>query len=340
MPDPLRMPESCGLFHLYHWQERVCWNSTELTRCLGCRIEIDSQYAHVGTGTTLADIQIPVGSDTLHHSQGRSSKDSRFFTMPVDCQNSKPGLEAAILSDVGLQRANNEDSYLYWEPDSDEEFRRKGRLAIVADGMGGYEGGQEASRLAVESVRHVYDRDFGGDPQRALISGFEAAHANIQRYAAEHPEFHGMGTTCTAVSIIDNRLCFAHIGDSRLYLVRGDTITRLTRDHSYVGRLVESGIVRSEDAESHPQRHILTAALGSGRDVTPQIPDEPVPVEDGDTLILCSDGLWGLVGDQELGKVSRENPPAEACQQMVKLALDRGGPDNVTVIVLRITSQP
>lgn len=260
--------------------------------------------------------------------------------MPVDCQNSKPGLEAAILSDVGLQRANNEDSYLYWEPDSDEEFRRKGRLAIVADGMGGYEGGQEASRLAVESVRHVYDRDFGGDPQRALISGFEAAHANIQRYAAEHPEFHGMGTTCTAVSIIDNRLCFAHIGDSRLYLVRGDTITRLTRDHSYVGRLVESGIVRSEDAESHPQRHILTAALGSGRDVAPQIPDEPVPVEDGDTLILCSDGLWGLVGDQELGKVSRENPPAEACQQVVKLALDRGGPDNITVIVLRITSQP
>jgi PPM family protein phosphatase len=260
--------------------------------------------------------------------------------MPVDCQNSKPGLEAAILSDVGLQRANNEDSYLYWEPDSDEEFRRKGRLAIVADGMGGYEGGQEASRLAVETVRHVYDRDFGGDPQQALISGFEAAHGNIQRYAAEHPQFHGMGTTCTAVSIIGNRLYFAHIGDSRLYLARGDTIARLTRDHSYVGRLVESGIVRSEDAESHPQRHILTAALGSGRDVAPQIPDEPVAVEDGDTLILCSDGLWGLIGDQELGTVSRKNPPAEACLQMVKLALDRGGPDNITVIILRVTAQP
>lgn len=260
--------------------------------------------------------------------------------MPVDCQNSKPGLEAAILSDVGLQRANNEDSYLYWEPDSDEEFRRKGRLAIVADGMGGYEGGQEASRLAVETVRHIYDRDFGGDPQQALNSGFEAAHANIQRYAAEHPQFHGMGTTCTAVSIVGNRLYFAHIGDSRLYLARGDAITRLTRDHSYVGRLVESGIVRSEDAESHPQRHILTAALGSGRDVAPQIPDEPVAVEDGDTLILCSDGLWGLIGDQELGTVSRENSPAEACLQMVKLALDRGGPDNITVIVLRMTAQP
>lgn len=260
--------------------------------------------------------------------------------MSVDCQNPKPGLEAAILTDVGLQRANNEDSSLYWEPDSEEEFRRKGRLAIVADGMGGYEGGQEASRLAVETVRHAYDRDFHGDPQQALISGFESAHANIHRYAAEHPQFYGMGTTCTALSIVDQRLYFAHIGDSRLYLIRGENITRLTRDHSYVGRLVESGIVRSEDAESHPQRHILTAALGSGRDVTPHIPEEPVPLADGDTLILCSDGLWSLVGDGDLAKVCQENPPVEACARLIRMALERGGPDNITVIVLRICAQP
>jgi len=262
------------------------------------------------------------------------------LTMSVDCQNPKPGLEAGSLTDVGLERADNEDSYLYWEPDSDEEFGRKGRLAIVADGMGGYEGGQEASRLAVETVRHVYDREFHGDPQQALISAFESAHANIHRYALGHPQFYGMGTTCTAVSIVANRLYFAHVGDSRLYLVRGDTIRRLTRDHSYVGRLVESGVVRSEDAESHPQRHILTAALGSGRDVIPHVPDEPVLLLDGDTLLLCSDGLWGVVGDRDLARVSRSYPPAEACSRMVKMALDRGGPDNITVIILRITAQP
>ena len=257
--------------------------------------------------------------------------------MSVDCLNPKPGLEAASLSDVGLQRPNNEDSYLYWEPDSDDEFRRKGRLAVVADGMGGYEGGQEASRLAVEMVRHQYEYDFNGDPQQALISGLESAHASIQRYAVEHPEFHGMGTTCTALSIVGHQLFFAHIGDSRLYLIRGETVTRLTRDHSYVGRLVESGIVRSEDAESHPQRHILTAALGSGRDISPHVPEHAVLLKDADTLILCTDGLWSLVGDLDLAATVHSHPPAEACSALVQTALARGGPDNITVIILRVT---
>src|SRR5579864_6357043 len=258
--------------------------------------------------------------------------------MSVDCQNPKPGLEAASLTDVGLQRANNEDSYLYWEPDSEEAFLVKGRLAIVADGMGGYEGGQEASRLAVETVRFVYDRDFNGDPQQALVAAFESAHANIHRFAVEHPEFQGMGTTCTALSIVDNRLYFAHIGDSRLYLVRGEAITRLTRDHSYVGRLVESGIVRSEDAEFHPQRHVLTAALGSGRQVVPHAPDHPFCLEEGDTLVLCTDGLWGVVGELDIARIARSNPPAEACAMLVRMALARGGPDNVTVAVLRVSA--
>jgi len=258
--------------------------------------------------------------------------------MAVDSKTPKPGIEAASLTDVGLQRTNNEDSLLYWEADSDADFRRKGRLAVVADGMGGYEGGQEASRLAVETVRSVYDNAFATDPQDTLIGAFESAHQNIQRYALEHPQFYGMGTTCTAIAIVERKLYFAHIGDSRLYLIRGENIPRLTRDHSYVGRLVESGIVRSEDAESHPQRHILTAALGSGRDITPHVPEHPVPLEEGDTLLLCTDGLWGLVGDAELASVARANPPAEACQKLVAMALERGGPDNITVLVLRVSA--
>ena len=244
----------------------------------------------------------------------------------------------AALTDVGRQRANNEDSYLFWEPDSEEDLRRKGCLAVIADGMGGYEGGQEASRLAVETVRHVYDDNFGGGPQETLISGLLAAHENIHRYAAEHVEFQGMGTTCTALAIVDHSLYFAHVGDSRLYLVRPNEITRLTRDHSYVGRLVESGIVRSEDAESHPQRHILTAALGSGREVVPDGPDQPLALETGDSLLLCTDGLWSVVTEAELADAVRSNSPSDACTVLVKLALDRGGPDNVTVMVLRISS--
>ena len=258
--------------------------------------------------------------------------------MPVDVTNPKPGLEAASLTDVGLQRANNEDSYLYWEPQPEEEFRRKGRLAIVADGMGGYEGGQEASRLAVETVRFVYDREFN-DPQTSLSTGLQTAHDAILRYALEHPEFNGMGTTCTALAIVDRQLSFAHIGDSRLYLIRGEATTRLTRDHSYVGRLVENGIVRSEDAESHPQRHILTAALGSGHELTPDVPEEPIPLMDGDLLILCTDGLWSVIGEQQLSRIAQASAPAEACRKLVEAALQRGAPDNVTVIILRISAR-
>ena len=258
--------------------------------------------------------------------------------MAVESSNAKPGIEIASLTDVGRQRENNEDSYLYWEPDPDQEFRRKGRLAVIADGMGGYEGGQEASRLAVETVRHFYDSKFDSSPQATLLSALTAAHDAIQRYAQEHPQFHGMGTTCTAISIVDHQLSFAHVGDSRLYLVRSETVTRLTRDHSYVSRLVESGIVRSEDAESHPQRHILTAALGSGREITPDGPELPIPLEEGDTLVLCTDGLWSLVGERDMVRIVHSNPPAQSCLELVRMALERGGPDNVTVLVLRVSA--
>jgi serine/threonine protein phosphatase PrpC len=258
--------------------------------------------------------------------------------MAVDCKTPKPGIEVASLTDVGRQRTNNEDSFLYWEPDSDEEFRRKGRLAVIADGMGGYEGGQEASRLAVETVRHVYEHAFGTDPQAALLEALESAHQTIQRYAVEHPQFHGMGTTCTAVAIVGRQLHFAHVGDSRLYHIRAEAISKLTRDHSYVGRLVESGIVRSEDAEFHPQRHVLTAALGSGRQVVPHAPDHAFPLEEGDTLVLCTDGLWGVVGELDLVRIATSSSPAEACLSLVRMALERGGPDNITVSVLRVST--
>lgn len=256
----------------------------------------------------------------------------------VDPKKARPGVEVAVLTDVGRQRSNNEDCFLYWEPESNDDFRRLGRLAIVADGMGGYEGGQEASRLAVETIRAIYEGTPDGNLQHTLLGAFTAAHGNIQRYAEEHPEFHGMGTTCTALSLVGSELRFAHIGDSRLYHDHAGTISRLTRDHSYVGRLVESGIVRSEDAESHPQRHILTAALGSGRELFPDSPPQPLVLELGDTLILCTDGLWSLVSEQELANVVRANTPGESCLALVKMALERGGPDNVTVLILRMAA--
>ena len=262
--------------------------------------------------------------------------------MSVDCVTAKPGVEVAGLSDIGCQRENNKDSYLYWEPSGDDEFQRKGRLAVIADGMGGHEGGQEASRMAVETVREIYDQAFHDDPQAALMESFAAAHARIQDFAERNPVFHGMGTTCTAMVLRGRQLYFAHVGDSRLYLVRDARILRLTRDHSYVSRLVENGIVRAEDAEKHPQRHILTAALGAGREVAIDGAEQGLPLHEGDELLLCTDGLWGVVSEQELETAVSGNTPAESCAALVSLARQRGGPDNITVQVLRVgaDSQP
>ena len=248
----------------------------------------------------------------------------------------RPGIKLASLTDLGCQRNNNEDRYSYWEPASDEEFGRKGRLAIVADGMGGYEGGQEASRIAVEAVAESYASGVNRDPQLLLIDGLRAAHRLIHDYAAAHDELHGMGTTCTAIALLGNNLYYAHIGDSRLYLVRGPNISRLTHDHSYVGRLIENGVISAEEAETHPQRHILTAALGSGVDISPDCPASPIALEKGDVLILCTDGLWSLINESELRDVVRAEDLEGACRELIALAKERGGPDNITVQLLRV----
>jgi PPM family protein phosphatase len=258
--------------------------------------------------------------------------------MSVECMKVRPGIEVASLSDVGCQRENNEDSYLYWEPFAEDEFHRKGRLAVVADGMGGYEGGQEASRLAAETVWEIYEQFVGDDLQAALVHAFLRAHERIQSYAAQNSEFAGMGTTCTALVIHERELYFAHVGDSRLYLIRDSQISRLTRDHSYVGRLVESGIVRAEDAEKHPQRHILTAALGAGTEIAVDSAGHGVKLQEGDQLLLCTDGLWGVVTEEELQNSALTNAPMECCTELVKLARERGGPDNITVQILRVTA--
>lgn len=248
----------------------------------------------------------------------------------------RPGIELAGLSDIGCQRENNEDQFAYWEPDADEEFARKGRLAIVADGMGGHEGGQEASRIAVETIQEVFAETPDSDAQSLLAIGFQIAHERILEYAAGHPELHGMGTTATAIALLGNQLYYAHVGDSRLYLVRGTHISRLTHDHSYVGRLVESGVISAAEAEIHPQRHILTAALGAGAELWPEIPPQAVELQEGDVLILCTDGLWSLLSENEIQTVVIESEPPEACRALIQMTRDRGGPDNITVQVLRL----
>lgn len=247
----------------------------------------------------------------------------------------RPGIELANLTDVGCERENNEDYFCYSEPQSDDEFRRKGRLAVIADGMGGEEGGEIASRLAVEAVRDAYLSQPDGDPNAGLISGFRAAHEAILEYVRQRPQLQGMGTTCTAVVVANGQAHFAHVGDSRLYLIRGSSLSLLTRDHTVVNRLIEQGIITPQEAATHPQRHVLTAALGAHREVSADFSPDPIPLQPGDVLVLCTDGLWGQIAENELVSIVSTNTPAQACKQLAYLAKSRGGPDNITIQILQ-----
>jgi PPM family protein phosphatase len=250
----------------------------------------------------------------------------------------RPGIEAAGLTDVGCHRENNEDNYAYWEPQDDSAFQRLGRLAVVADGMGGAEGGQYASRIAVDAVSEVYPVSPDSDPQQRLLASFREANHRVQQEAHAKPMLRGMGTTLTACALLGNNLYFAHIGDSRLFLIRDGEARQLSRDHSLVARLIESGTIRPEDAESHPQKHVLTAAVGVAEDLQPDMSFAPIELRPSDVLILCTDGLWGQMTPAEIAEIASTSAPKDACKSLVQLAKERGGPDNITVQVLRITA--
>jgi protein phosphatase len=251
----------------------------------------------------------------------------------------RPGIALANLSDVGLVRENNEDYFCYAEPESEEEFAKRGRLAIIADGMGGYEGGQIASHIAVETVRETYLKNIDdSDPVDALLEGFRLAHQRIIAAARESEGLEGMGTTCTAAAILGKNLVYAHVGDSRLYLLRGPDIFQITHDHSYVNKMVEAGMLTPEEAEHHPQKNVLMMALGASKEIRADCPAEPLPLEPGDTLLMCTDGLSGLVSNEEFQAAANGNSLEQACRDLIELAKSRGGHDNITVQLLRVAS--
>lgn len=248
----------------------------------------------------------------------------------------RPGIELANRTDVGCERTQNEDNYCYAEPDDDGEITRRGRLVVVADGMGGYEGGQIASGLAVEAVRSTFLTTSAQNPTDALVAAYQSAHAAIQDFVLDHPELKGMGTTCTAAVLCNGDLVYGQVGDSRLYLIRDSTITRVTHDQSYVQQMIDDGLLTPEDAKTHPNRNVLTSALGSDSGVKADFAQAPIPLQPGDILLLCTDGLHGLVSDDEMLAITSENSPFDACRMLVDLAKQRGGHDNITVQIVRI----
>lgn len=245
-----------------------------------------------------------------------------------------------VQTDVGLRRAQNEDS-LCAVPDLG--------LFIVCDGMGGHNAGEVASRLAVQVIQK-YLRDTRTDPHRPFIgdldphfspqtnrlaSAIRLANQAIYDAGRSQPGYAGMGTTVVSAMISDRVLSIAHVGDSRLYLIRAGAIQPLTADHSLVAEQVRRGLLTEEQAERSPDRHVLTRALGIDQDVEVELNE--VHLAEGDDLLLCSDGLTGEVTPPDILRTIRsEREPQAACEQLVKMANAAGGHDNTTVIVITV----
>jgi PPM family protein phosphatase len=247
-------------------------------------------------------------------------------------------VELANISDVGCVRTENEDYFLYMEPDSDSDFARRGRLVVLTDGMGGHAGGEVASRLAAGAVRDVFLSGEPADPRDVLIEAFRAAHQAILDEANRQPELRGMGATCCAVIYrLGGRLHYGHVGDSRIYLIRAGKAQRLTEDHSVVARMVREGILTEEQAARDERRNVLTAALGVESDsLSAEFALEPLQLAENDIVLLCSDGLHGQLSDEEIGLTTEGQSLGEACRELVARAKVRGGPDNITLQMMAV----
>ncbi|MFM8633845.1 MAG: PP2C family protein-serine/threonine phosphatase [Planctomycetia bacterium] len=233
-------------------------------------------------------------------------------------------------SNVGCRRAINQDSRAIIAPTGSEEYRTRGWLFIVADGMGAHAAGEEASRMAVERVPAIYRKLSHRTPPDALLRALQQANAEIHDKGETDLSMKGMGTTCTTLVLVPRGALIGHVGDSRAYRIRGRTVEQLSKDHSWAWECGSGG----KEADDIP-KNIITRSMGPHPEVKPDI-EGPFPVHDGDIFLLCSDGLSGQVSDAEIGLVtSHLDDPSRAAEALIGLTLARGAPDNVTVVIAK-----
>jgi PPM family protein phosphatase len=241
---------------------------------------------------------------------------------------------ASVLSDTGCHRQQNEDSARIVHAGTGNRGDR-GLLLVVADGMGGHEAGEVASQAAVELIEKEY-REARGTPGEALAKAFQAAHGQILRMATADASMHGMGTTCTALAIVGRQAWAAHVGDTRLYLVRGKGIYQLSEDHTQCMEMVRKGLLTEEQARRREDRNVLLRAMGTRPELSFTVWSDPMAICPGDSFVLCSDGLHDMVADAEIREIVRGSEPVFACQKLVRMARERGGYDNITIAVASV----
>ena len=233
-------------------------------------------------------------------------------------------------SDVGQVRKINQDQF-------GSASNARGDLYVVADGMGGHQGGEIASQMTVNSLCKSFKESFHDNPRQFLQNGIMEVNQQVLAKAEEDPTLKGMGTTIVAVIIYDGDAYYAHVGDSRIYLFRQHKSKQLTKDHSFVQQLVDQGIITEKEAETHPEKNRILQAVGI-ENITPDYSTEKL--YKGDTLLLCSDGLTGLADDGDILKIIGKYSAMEASKELVEIANNRGGHDNITTIVIKVKKGP
>jgi serine/threonine protein phosphatase PrpC len=279
-----------------------------------------------------------VPSNTAH---GSSIPEHKSFIERIkhvfSKNNGKDGcmrLMAAQRTDVGLKRQHNEDTVAYIIPKDWEVLARKGALFVVADGMGGHAAGEVASEMAVSTVTTLYYQDDGDAPE-CLLRSIKYANAIIFQKAMENIEHNGMGTTCVAAVLLGEVAYIANVGDSRAYLVRKGQVRQISQDHSWVAEQVRVGAMSEVDARQHEMRNMITRSLGSLPEVDVDIFAEMV--REDDTLVLCSDGLSGMISDTEILMIVEQYSPQECVYRLIERANAYGGNDNITALVVHIS---
>lgn len=253
-------------------------------------------------------------------------------------------LEVGSATDVGRQRQRNEDSFAVFVPQTGElNPSQLAGLLLVADGMGGERAGDRASRMAAEQLRQTFSSgtyrswpECTGERalEATLVRAIREVSAAIYKVGDGDPTIRGLGSTVVMAAMTSRHMVLAHVGDSRCYLVRQGAIDLLTSDHSWVQRQVDAGYISAADARRHPQRNILIRSLGDA--LPPEVDVRTVEIEDGDLFVLCSDGLTGGVSDEEILQFSSYfRHPQQFAEALVRLANDKDGSDNITVVVGR-----
>lgn len=247
-------------------------------------------------------------------------------------------LRTFMETDTGCVRTVNQDSILYIKPTEPKTLHRKGVLTLVCDGMGGHSSGELASEMTVSCIEANYYNNRSNNVNRTLKNAFNKANKVVYQYSQENPKHRGMGTTATALVIRRGFAYFLHVGDSRLYLVRNKEISQLTSDDTVVAEMVRQGVIDANMARNHDERNVVTQALGT----KPKLhlgSGGPFRIQNHDIFILCSDGLYDLITDDEICAAVTSQHTIAAGKHLINTAKNRGGYDNISLVLLQLSEQ-